>query len=56
MMALHTEYIPELKKMANRVADMAEIEQSSTDAKYAMYSAYQYLQKAAKVLETLSKN
>ncbi|KKN14213.1 hypothetical protein LCGC14_0998520 [marine sediment metagenome] len=55
-MALHTEYIPELKNMANRVAEMSEKEKSSTDARYAMHSAYQYLQKAAKVLETLSKN
>ena len=55
-MSVHTEYIPELKKMANRVADMAEREKASTDARYAMHSAYQYLTRAAKVLESLSKN
>ena len=55
-MALHTEYIPELKDMAERIAEMADTEKSSTDARYAMHSAYQYLRKAAKVLETLSKN
>lgn len=55
-MAVHSEFAPELRVMADRVAEMAEIEKGASDAKYALHSAHQYLSKAASSLEKMSKN
>lgn len=54
-MTTHAEFAPELRKMAARVLEMAQIEKGSSDAKYALNSAHSYLSQAAAAIERLSQ-
>ena len=54
-MAVHKEFVVELREMAKRLEEMHKVEKSSSDARYALRSAHQYILKAARSLETMSE-
>jgi hypothetical protein len=53
-MTVHSEYIPEIRQMAERTLEMSRSEKGSSDARYSLATAYSYLLKAANALEVLS--